>query len=69
MTAYDGFSLRSNSFYHVYQPGSGGVRLLALKFVQAVILLYTPDPNGSQEPPAHEGNLILHFNSAFRFRN
>ncbi|XP_038693339.1 symplekin isoform X2 [Tripterygium wilfordii] len=36
--------------------GSGGVRLLALKFVEAVILLYTPDPNGSSEPP-HDGKL------------
>ncbi|GAV75491.1 DUF3453 domain-containing protein/Symplekin_C domain-containing protein [Cephalotus follicularis] len=34
-----------------FQPGSGGVRLLALKFVEAVILLYTPDPIGSSEPP------------------
>jgi symplekin len=33
--------------------------LLALKFVQAVILLYTPDPNGSSEPPPHDGNKIL----------
>ncbi|XP_065852529.1 uncharacterized protein [Euphorbia lathyris] len=40
-----------------FQPGSGGVRLLALKFVEAVILLYTPDPNGSPEPPTHEGEL------------
>ncbi|KAJ9185363.1 hypothetical protein P3X46_005005 [Hevea brasiliensis] len=41
-----------------FQPGSGGVRLLALKFVEAVILLYTPDPNGSPEPPRHEGELV-----------
>lgn len=38
------------------QPGGGGVRLLALKFVEAVILLYTPDPNGSLKPPSDEGN-------------
>lgn len=30
--------------------------LLALKFVVEVILLYTPDPNGSSEPPACEGS-------------
>lgn len=44
------------------QPGGGGVRLLALKFVEAVILLYTPDPNGSLKPPSDEGNeFINHF--------
>ncbi|KAJ4850033.1 hypothetical protein Tsubulata_040849 [Turnera subulata] len=41
-----------------FQPGSGGVRLLALKFVEAVILLYTPDPNGSPEPPPLEGPAV-----------
>nr|XP_011466471.1 PREDICTED: uncharacterized protein LOC101312467 [Fragaria vesca subsp. vesca] len=50
--------LKEEIFSIAFQPGSGGVRLLALKFVQAVILLYTPDPNGSQEPPAHEGHLV-----------
>lgn len=39
------------------KTGGGGTRLLALKFVEAVILLYTPDPNGSSEPPAEEGNI------------
>eukprot|EP00257_Ricinus_communis_P020865 XP_015580215.1 uncharacterized protein LOC8265046 isoform X1 [Ricinus communis] len=38
-----------------FQPVSGGVRLLALKFVEAVILLYTPDPTGLPEPPTNEG--------------
>ncbi|GMN28685.1 hypothetical protein TIFTF001_047906 [Ficus carica] len=42
-----------------FQPGGGGIRLLALKFVVAVILLYTPDPNGSSDPPSHEGNINL----------
>ncbi|ESR42636.1 hypothetical protein CICLE_v10010921mg [Citrus x clementina] len=41
-----------------FQPGGGGVRLLALKFVEAVILLYTPDPNGSLKPPSDEENLV-----------
>ena len=45
--------------HNVCQTGSGGTRLLALKFVEAVILLYTPDPNGSSEPPPHDGNKIL----------
>ncbi|GLT37611.1 hypothetical protein SLA2020_119170 [Shorea laevis] len=40
-----------------FQPGSGGIRLLALKFVEAVIILYTPDPNGSLEPP-HDGTSV-----------
>ncbi|KAL1368636.1 hypothetical protein HN51_022800 [Arachis hypogaea] len=38
-----------------FQHGSGGARLLALKFVEAVIRLYTPDPNGSLEPTPHQG--------------
>ncbi|XP_050380986.1 uncharacterized protein LOC126798167 [Argentina anserina] len=50
--------LKDEIFSIAFKPGSGGVRLLALKFVQAVVLLYTPDPNGSQEPPAHEGHSV-----------
>ncbi|KAG7965085.1 hypothetical protein I3843_09G205600 [Carya illinoinensis] len=41
-----------------FQLGSGGTRLLALKFVEAVILLYTPDPNGLSEPPTNEGESV-----------
>ncbi|KAK1562008.1 hypothetical protein Q3G72_004851 [Acer saccharum] len=41
-----------------FQSGSGGVRLLALKFVEAVILLYTADPNGSSKPSPPVGDLI-----------
>ncbi|CAA0836287.1 HEAT repeat-containing protein [Striga hermonthica] len=33
------------------QVGNDGRRLPALKFVESVVLLYTPDPNGSLEPP------------------
>ncbi|XP_048127124.1 symplekin isoform X3 [Rhodamnia argentea] len=50
-----------------FQPGSDGIKLPALKFVQAIILLYTPDPNGSSEPPSDqrlEGNL-LGFNASW----
>ncbi|GFY82372.1 HEAT repeat-containing protein [Actinidia rufa] len=36
------------------QPGSDGTRLPAVKFVEAVILLYTLDPSGSLEPPLHQ---------------
>ncbi|XP_057983982.1 uncharacterized protein LOC131168510 isoform X2 [Malania oleifera] len=43
-----------------FQPRSDGIRLLALKFVEAIILLYTPDPNGTSEPPhqASEGKSV-----------
>lgn len=50
-----------------FQSGSDGIKLSALKFVQAIILLYTPDPNGSLEPPSDqrlEGNL-LGFNASW----
>lgn len=50
----------------VHQPGCDGTKLLALKFVESVVLLYTPDPNGSLEPPPQyfegvklRGNLML----------
>lgn len=46
---------------HLNNQGSGGVRLLALKFVEAVILLYTPDPNGSLKPSSDEGNAFHSF--------
>lgn len=38
-----------------FQNGRGGAKLLALKFVEAVIRLYTLDPNGSAEPNSHQG--------------
>ncbi|XP_034219881.1 uncharacterized protein LOC117631058 isoform X3 [Prunus dulcis] len=50
--------LKEEIYSIAFRPGSGGIRLLALKFVESVILLYTPDPNGSPEPPAHEGDLV-----------
>ncbi|KAL3654914.1 hypothetical protein CASFOL_000700 [Castilleja foliolosa] len=34
--------------------GSEGRRLPALKFVESVVLLYTPDPSGSLDPPSDE---------------
>ncbi|KAJ3682829.1 hypothetical protein LUZ60_013056 [Juncus effusus] len=35
-----------------FQPaGNDGVRLLSVKFVESMILLYTPDPNISPDPP------------------
>ncbi|XP_068340076.1 uncharacterized protein [Pyrus communis] len=50
--------LKDEIYSIAFRPGSGGVRLRALKFVESVILLYTPDPNGSPGPPAHEGDLV-----------
>ncbi|CAM8879005.1 unnamed protein product [Rhodiola kirilowii] len=44
-----------------FQPGSDSTRLLALKFVEVIILLYTPDPYGSSQPPpdqVFEGNTV-----------
>lgn len=36
---------------HDHKPASDGRRLLALKFVESVVLLYTPNPSVSSEPP------------------
>ncbi|KAJ4971323.1 hypothetical protein NE237_004422 [Protea cynaroides] len=44
-----------------FQTGNDGIRLLAVKFVEAMILLYTPDPDGPLEPPsrqAYEGKTV-----------
>jgi hypothetical protein len=35
----------------VLKPGTDGVKLLAVKFVETTILLFTPDPNVSPRPP------------------
>ncbi|XP_060674378.1 uncharacterized protein LOC107405425 isoform X3 [Ziziphus jujuba] len=50
--------LKEKIYSIAFQLGSGGTRLLALKFVEAIILLYTPDPNGSSEPPSVEGSQV-----------
>lgn len=45
-----------------YKVGSDGRRLPALKFVESVVILYTPDPNGSMELPPDqfsEGKCVL----------
>ncbi|KAF5193841.1 Symplekin [Thalictrum thalictroides] len=39
-----------------FQPGSDGIRLLAVKFVEGMILLYTPDPDCSTESQPHEAS-------------
>ncbi|XP_072974798.1 uncharacterized protein [Typha angustifolia] len=43
------------------QPSCNGVKLLAIKFVEAMVLLYTPDPNISSDPP-NENNDGSEFN-------
>lgn len=43
---------RDEIYTLAFEPGSDGRRLLALKFMETVVLLYTPDPNGSSDPPA-----------------
>ncbi|KAL7247469.1 hypothetical protein ACSBR2_002391 [Camellia fascicularis] len=55
---------RDEIYLIAFQLGSDGTRLLALKFVEAVILLYTPDPSGSSEPPPHQAfeGKFLEFN-------
>ncbi|XVF55087.1 hypothetical protein PTKIN_Ptkin06aG0008400 [Pterospermum kingtungense] len=50
--------LKEKIYSIAFQPGSGGTRLVALKFVEAVIVLYTPDPNGCPEPPPDEGTPV-----------
>lgn len=37
-----------------YQPESDGRKLVALKFIESVTLLYTADPSASSEPPEHQ---------------
>ncbi|GAB2281263.1 hypothetical protein Dimus_015867 [Dionaea muscipula] len=53
--------LKEKIYSIAFQPGSDGRRLIALKFIEAVILIYTPDPNGTPEPPPNpitEGKLV-----------
>ncbi|KAG6523623.1 hypothetical protein ZIOFF_013488 [Zingiber officinale] len=44
-----------------FQSGSDGVRLLAVKFVETLVLLYTPDPYISSDPP-QESDFDVGFN-------
>ncbi|KAH9555778.1 hypothetical protein CY35_08G133900 [Sphagnum magellanicum] len=39
-----------------FQHGNDGVRLLAVKFVETTVLLFTPDPSGSSQPPPNQQN-------------
>ncbi|KAK4742576.1 hypothetical protein SAY87_000577 [Trapa incisa] len=53
-----------SGMHRLLAPGSDGVKLLALKFIEAVILLYTPNPNGILEPPSRQnlGGDVVEFN-------
>ncbi|KAK3018031.1 hypothetical protein RJ639_004521 [Escallonia herrerae] len=46
--------LKDEIYSIAFKQGSDGRRLLALKFVETIILLCTPDPGGSSEPPADQ---------------
>uniref|UniRef100_A0A1J3J2M7 Symplekin n=1 Tax=Noccaea caerulescens TaxID=107243 RepID=A0A1J3J2M7_NOCCA len=37
-----------------FKQGNSGVKLCAIKFVEALIVFYTPDPSGSSESPSRE---------------
>ncbi|KAL8167658.1 hypothetical protein V2J09_009157 [Rumex salicifolius] len=53
--------LKEKVYSIAFQSGSDGRRVLSLKFVEAVILIYTPDPSGTSEPPtalANEGKAV-----------
>ncbi|GJY67806.1 symplekin isoform X1 [Tanacetum coccineum] len=46
--------LKDEIYLMAHQPESDGRKLLALKFVESVTLLYTADPSASSEPPADQ---------------
>ncbi|XP_073277108.1 uncharacterized protein [Primulina huaijiensis] len=46
--------LRDEIYSLAFKVGSDGRRLPALKFVESVVLLYSPDPNGSLEPSSDQ---------------
>ncbi|XP_073134260.1 uncharacterized protein [Henckelia pumila] len=46
--------LRDEIYLVAFKVGSDGRRLPALKFVESVVLLYSPDPNGSLEPSSDQ---------------
>ncbi|GFY83762.1 HEAT repeat-containing protein [Actinidia rufa] len=45
---------RDEIYSIAFQPGSDGIKFPAVRFVEAVILLYALDPSGSSEPPLHQ---------------
>ncbi|KAK9159079.1 hypothetical protein Scep_005653 [Stephania cephalantha] len=49
-----GWMLKFKDTLHsiAFQPGRDGIRLLSVKFVEAMVLLFTPDPNTSSEIPS-----------------
>lgn len=47
----------------LFKPETDGRKLLALKFVEAVTLLYTADPSASTEPPENHTSGGIFVNS------
>lgn len=47
---------KSAVFLMAFQPGIDGIRLLAVKFIEALVLLYTPDPDLPSDPPNDAGS-------------
>ncbi|GMH26513.1 hypothetical protein Nepgr_028356 [Nepenthes gracilis] len=54
--------LKEQIYSLAFQFGIDGRKLLALKFVEAIILMYTPDPNGIAEPPQVVEGMLMEFN-------
>nr|XP_043635498.1 uncharacterized protein LOC122606709 isoform X3 [Erigeron canadensis] len=57
--------LKDEIYAMSYQPETDGRKLLALKFVEAVTLLYTADPSASAEPPPSDHTSGDEFNIAW----
>ncbi|KAK9124505.1 hypothetical protein Sjap_014107 [Stephania japonica] len=57
-----GWMLKFKDTLHsiAFQPGRDGIRLLSVKFVESMVLLYTPDPNTYSEIPSiHTSNVKI----------
>ncbi|XP_071715633.1 uncharacterized protein [Rutidosis leptorrhynchoides] len=57
--------LKDEIYSMAYQPETDGRKLLALKFIEAVTLLYTTDPSASSEPPEDQTSGGDEFNIAW----
>ncbi|KAL7585064.1 hypothetical protein Lser_V15G42716 [Lactuca serriola] len=59
--------LKDEIYSMAYKPESDGRKLVALKFIEAVTLLYTADPSASSEPPEDQtsGEMPDEFNIAW----
>ena len=54
------FSTQVLIFKFFCKAGNDGIRLLAIKFIEVMILLYTPDPNVPSDPPKEAGDGMTH---------